>query len=166
MHDAAYAFISGQVATRGPFVSVLEVGSRDINGTVRGLFDRHNTVYEGVDIVDGPGVDYVCDATVSLPTGPYDCAVCCEVFEHLAGWPLIVGNVHRALMDRGVFMVTAAGPGRAPHSAVDGGPVRGGEFYENVDPDVLRVVLDHFGFVDVVVDVLGPDVRAVARKGG
>lgn len=165
MHDAAYAYVAQQVGLRGPFVSVLEIGSRDINGGIRDLFDSHNTVFEGVDIVDGPGVDYVCDATVELPVGPYDCVVCCETAEHAAGWPSIVVNAHRALMPNGTFLFTAAGPGRPPHSATDGGPLRPGEHYCNVDPGYLRHVLTTAGFEQVGVDVLDTDVRAVAVKG-
>jgi hypothetical protein len=39
-------------------VSVLEVGSLNINGTVRDFFDAKE--YVGVDLIEGPGVDRVC----------------------------------------------------------------------------------------------------------
>jgi hypothetical protein len=165
MHAAAYEWVAQQVVKRGPFVSVLEVGSRNINGGVRDLFNGHDTVFEGVDIVDGPGVDYVCDATIELPTGPYDAVVCCEVFEHCARWPQIVKRAHLALMDRGVVLLTMAGPGRPPHSAADGGQLGAGEFYRNVEPACLGRALRAAGFTNVEVDVLDTDVRAVAVKG-
>lgn len=166
MHDAAFRYVAEQVGLRGPFVSVLEIGSRDINGSVRGLFDHHDTVYEGVDLLAGEGVDFVCDAAEWLPTGPYDAVVSCEVFEHCAGWPNIVANAYSALMAGGVLLLTMAGLGRAPHSAADGGPLWADEFYRNVDPSALRAVLEDVGFVEVGVDVLDADVRAVAVKGG
>lgn len=165
MHPAAHDYIANQVARRCPFVSVLEIGSRDINGGIRDLFDRHDTVFEGVDIVEGAGVDWVCDATITLPKGPYDCVVCCEVFEHLRGWPRIVRNAHRVLMTGGVLMVTMAGPGRVEHSAVDGGALRPDEWYRNVDPECLRRALGYAGFGEVDVDQAGADVRATGVKG-
>ena len=38
-------------------VSVLEVGSLDINGSIRNLFDA--TIYIGVDLEEGPSVDVI-----------------------------------------------------------------------------------------------------------
>lgn len=165
MHDEAHRYVAEQVGKRGPFVSVLEVGSRDINGSVRSLFDEHDTVFEGVDIVAGPGVDCVCDATQALPRGPYDAVVATEVFEHCRRWPLIVRNAYGALMGGGVLIVTMAGPGRLPHSAVDGGRLQPDEWYRNVDPRWLDCALRVVGFEDVDVDVMGVDVRATAAKG-
>jgi hypothetical protein len=163
MHPSAHDYVAEQVAKYGPFVSVLEVGSRNVNGGVRYLFGE--CVYEGVDIVDGDGVDFVCDATVWLPSGPYDCVVCCEVFEHVAAWPAIVDNAFKVLMPNGVLLLTMAGPGRTPHSAIDGGPVRPGEFYGNVQPDELLELLLEAGFTEVEIDThVSGDLYATARK--
>ena len=38
-------------------LSILEIGSYDVNGTIRNLFASEN--YVGVDLVEGPGVDVV-----------------------------------------------------------------------------------------------------------
>ena len=43
--------------------SVLEVGSVNINGTVRDLFDRPNN-YIGLDVAPGRDVDVVCSGCV------------------------------------------------------------------------------------------------------
>lgn len=143
MHAAAHDFVERTAIQFGPFCSVLEIGARDVNGGIRELFG--DCVYEGVDIAPGAGVDFVCDASEFLPTGPYDCVVCCEVFEHTPRWPKIILNAAKVLMPGGLLIVTAAGPGRAPHSAVDGGPLRGDEFYCNVDPAALRVAVEEAG---------------------
>ncbi len=135
MHMAAYAFVERAVAALGPFCSVLEIGSRNVNGGVRDLFG--DCVYEGVDKEPGPGVDWVCDATKDLPSGPYDCVVCCEVFEHEQEWPRIVERAARVLMRGGALIVTAAGPGRAEHSAIDGGRLHADEWYANIEPAAL-----------------------------
>lgn len=160
MHAEAYEWVARH-ATRDP-LTVLDIGGRDINGTVRDLFPAAD--YTSLDLVDGPGVDIVADASTWTPDRAYDLVVCCEVFEHTPVWPSICRTAYAAARPGGVFIVTAAGPGRAPHSAVDGGPVRPGEYYANVKPDELRDALTAAGWLDVVVDQLGPDVRAHARK--
>ena len=143
-------------------VSVVEIGSRDINGTPRDLFP--NARYIGIDVVDGKGVDKVADGAVWAPRTKVDVVVCCETLEHTADWRDIIQNVAGMLKTGGLFLITAAGLGRIPHSAVDGGVIRPDEFYENIDPDVLAGVLTEAGFVDIDIDVLGPDVRASCRK--
>jgi SAM-dependent methyltransferase len=65
---------------------VLEVGSKDINGTVREKFD--NCEYSGVDIQSGDGVDIVghlCDITDDLHDS-YDIILCMNVLEHDRLW--------------------------------------------------------------------------------
>lgn len=57
---------------------VLEIGSLDINGGVRGLFA--DCVYTGIDVAPGPGVDIVCQGQdYDAPDSTYDSVICCEV---------------------------------------------------------------------------------------
>lgn len=165
MHVAARQFVETHVEANRPFTAVLEVGSRNVNGGVRDLFPE--AIYVGIDIEPGDGVDIVTDAAKWVPSGPFDCVVSTEVFEHAQRWPMIVANCARVLMHEGVLIVTAAGPGRAPHSAVDGGPVRAREYYANVQPDLLATAAIQAGLADVTVEVNGElgDVYLVARKG-
>lgn len=153
MHSAAREWVAAH-ALPG---DVLEIGSRNINGTVRDLFPGD---YTGLDISEGPGVDVVADVTEWTTRKRFDVVVCCEVLEHTDA--PIIDAAHRLLRKGGTLILTAAGPGREPHSAVDGGPLRPGEWYANIDPDELRVALS--GWSEVTVDVAGDDVRAVAVK--
>lgn len=147
-------------------VSVLDIGGRNINGTPRPLFPNA-TAYTVLDIAPGDGVEIVADAATWEPDCRYDVVVCCEVFEHTDVWPEILRNAHRALVRGGKLIATMAGPGRATHSAVDGGPdLYDGEFYGNVEPADLRAALIAAGFCRVVVDeqTVSHDVRAVAYR--
>lgn len=173
MHHAAYDWVRQQVAAHGPFTgTVVEFGSHDINGGVRDLFDQA-AEYIGVDSQAGPGVDVVADAVryahdhrVGLRNGR-EVAACCvvstEVFEHTRKWKQMVEAAWQLLQVGGVFICTAAGPGRAPHSMYSEGAMRDGEWYENIDPDALLQVMD-FHFDLVTVDVRGTDVRAVGVR--
>lgn len=159
MHEAARQFIAGHAHDKK--VTVLECGSRDINGTVRDLFP--NAKWIGVDTVEGNGVDVVADFTKYQHPKPVAVVVSCEVLEHTKNWRSIIAAAAKNLRKGGMFLVTAAGPGRAPHSAKDGGPLQPDEWYENIDPAELTAALSK-RFTKFDVDVLGPDVRAVAKK--
>lgn len=144
---------------------VLEIGSLDINGSVRPLFA--NTISDGgsffgIDVQEGPGVDLVVDASVYKSDVQYDVVVCAEVFEHTAVWPKIIKNVHSLLVPGGMFIATMAGEGRPPHSAIDENPIRSWEYYKNVTKSDLEKQLAIFS--DFKVDVVDTDTRCWALK--
>jgi SAM-dependent methyltransferase len=158
MHDAARQFVRLHASTDA--LAALECGARDVNGTVRDLFP--NTVWTGVDIGPGPGVDVVADFADYRHPEPVGLVLSTEVLEHTPRWRDIVAAAAHNLAPGGRFIVTAAGPGRAPHSAVDGGPV-GDEHYENIDPDELSRELARW-FSSSYVTTEGSDVQGVAIK--
>lgn len=160
MHDAARSYVS-RFATNQP-ITVVEIGSLNVNGQVRDFFP--NATYTGIDIVDGAGVDRVADGATYTPRRKADLVVCCEVFEHTPDWREIVWNVHAAILKPGGrFVVTAAGPGREPHSA-DGGRLKGGEYYGNITAGALLNTLEWGGFTGIEVDVYDTDVRATGVR--
>ena len=163
MHPEAFAFVAAHATTDA--VEVLDIGGRNINGGVRGLFPNA-TKYTAVDIREGDGVDVVADASTWVPDQEYDVVVSTETFEHTAVWPEICVTAFKGLKAGGKLILTMAGPGRAEHSAVDGGPLRPDEYYGNVDGERLRDTLEACGFRDVVIDtrVSPADTRAVATK--
>lgn len=144
MHTAAFRAVEDFLRSVKPPQFVVEFGSRNVNGSVRPLFQRA-TVYVGVDVVPGQGVDVVMDAADFDHPNEADCVVCCEVLEHAANAKEIVVNAVDVLAPGGAVIVTCASDGRAPHSAVDGGPLRDGEFYENVSPLTLLAWLEGAG---------------------
>lgn len=145
-------------------VTVLELGGRNVNGSVRDLF--HNATYTALDIMDGPGVDIVADAATWEPDQEYDVVVSTECFEHTPSWPEICETAYKACKPGGRLILTMAGPGRGAHSGFDGGPLQPNEYYGNVDPEKLRARLEEVGFENIVIDQRQSpaDVRAVATK--
>jgi SAM-dependent methyltransferase len=161
MHQQAHEWVSRHATADA--VRVLDVGGRNINGTVRDLFP--GAEYTVLDIRDDVGVDVVADAATWRTKRRFDVVVCAEVFEHTPVWRDICGTAFTVLAAGGRFIATMAGPGRAVHSALDGGPsLHPDEHYGNVEPDELADVLAACGFVDVDVDQLGEDVRCAAVK--
>jgi SAM-dependent methyltransferase len=128
VHEAAWRFVE-RVATVLPRRRrVVEFGSYNVNGSVRGLFPGAWSI--GVDARPGVGVDVVADASQWQPLRPVDCVACCEVLEYCAAAEQLCHNAHSILSPGGVFVVTCASELRAPHG-VDGGEV-GGQFYRGV----------------------------------
>jgi hypothetical protein len=145
--------------------SVLDLGGRDVNGSVRVLFTRAS-VYRTVDVEAGPGVDIVADAATWIPDRRYQLVVCTEVFEHTAEWPAIVGTAFRALTPGGQFVATMAGPGRHPHSPDPDRLLARDEHYKNVSPEELRRELIRAGFELALTHHLAipGDTRCVAYR--
>lgn len=152
-------------ATTEP-VAVLDLGGRNVNGSPRQLFPAA-TVYRCLDIAPGVGVDIVADAGTWEPDQAYDVVLSTETLEHTENWRDIIATAYRALRPGGLFIVTAAGPGRPEHSAIDGQfRLHPGEYYGNVRPDHLDEALRVAGFTGIrVQQAFSPcDVRAIGRR--
>lgn len=162
MHAEAFEYVE-RFATTEP-LDVLDIGGRNVNGSVRDLFP--GAAYTALDIREGVGVDIVADAATWTPPCQYDLVISTETFEHTPAWRDIVGTAYDACKPGGRVVFTMAGPGRPPHSAIDGGPLQEGEYYGNVDPVDLEVMLDVVGFVDIYVEYRPSpaDTRATAVR--
>ncbi len=161
MHHEAHEYVKRVVSSIRPRRRVVEIGSRNVNGSVRDLF-LHVDRYIGIDRMPGPGVDMVADGSLWQPDLPVDCVVTTEALEHCEMAEAIVVNAWSMLEPRGVLIVTAATDPRPPHSAYDGGPLRQGEFYRNVARSELLGWLVDFYFASVEIE--GGDIRALAVK--
>lgn len=145
MHDGAYQYIAQRLGRWPPRRAVVEIGGRNINGSVRPLFSAAER-YVCVDIVGGEGVDVVADGRSYRPDFKPDTVVCCEVLEHVDDQTAValIANARRMLWKGGLLLLTCAAPDRDPHSALDGGQLRAGEFYRNVLPETLADWLRSF----------------------
>lgn len=163
MHEAAFRYVRGEVQTVTlPPGLVIEIGSRMVNGSVRGLFDGRP--YIGVDHAGGLGVDVVCSGASYQPPELAAVVVSTETLEHTEDAEAICRNAAQMLQPGGVFILTAAGYGRVPHSAVDGGPLPVGEYYRNITPDDLQHWLSDFSEVRIQVNPVAADIYATAIK--
>jgi SAM-dependent methyltransferase len=93
---------------------VLEIGSVDINGSVRSFFK--NSEYLGIDVAPGPGVDVVCQGQeYDGPDNSFDVVVSGEVMEHNPYWSETMKNMIRVCKPGGLVVMTCAGLGRSEH---------------------------------------------------
>lgn len=162
MHQAAFEFV-GRYST-GDAISVIEIGSRNINGTVRDHFLR--ATWTGLDLYPGPAVDLIANALDYTPADLVDLVICCEVFEHAATWREIIHHIAHWLKPGGQIIITCAGPDRDPHSAIDGGKLQAGEHYANITQDQLAEELHYAGFeqIEVSGNKEWKDTYAIASK--
>jgi hypothetical protein len=100
-------------------VTVLEVGSLNINGTVRDFFASRK--YVGVDVAPGKHVDVVCNGEdLDYPDNSFDVAVSAECFEHNPEWVATFQNMWR--MSSTHVIMTCATDGRAEHGTRKSSP--------------------------------------------
>jgi SAM-dependent methyltransferase len=164
MHSEALGFLrSCAKKFRQPGAAVLDIGSRDVNGSPRPLFDWA-AAYVGLDVRSGKGVDVVMDARAFHGMGFFDIAISAETLEHEAEPEIILQCAWRALKPGGTLILTAASIGRLPHNC-DG--VEGsfpGEHYANIHPYRLRNLLADWKDVIITFNGAHGDVYATARK--
>lgn len=162
MHPAVIDYVTRVRDAQALTGAVLDLGGRDVNGTVRDLFPGSR--YVVVDIAEHSSVDVVGDAADVNLDEKFDVVITTECLEHTARGAEIVANAFRHLQYGGTFIATMAGPGRMEHGASGESSPPAGEWYRNVDPAELRQWLTAAGFGDFEVDVAGCDVRCWARR--
>lgn len=136
-----------QIARRYPDLfrktKVLEVGSLDVNGSVRQFFRKCD--YLGIDLVDGVGVDRVCD--LESVDGEFDVVISCECLEHDPRWAITVEDMIARTKVGGLLVITCAGPGRPEHGTKShpiAGMANDTDYYSNISPlDLLGIVRHH-----------------------
>lgn len=154
MHEAAFEAVrrfSNTVNLAGFVGPALDLGGRDVNGTVHSLFP--NATFTVLDIEPHPSVDIVADVTRWKPGLPqWDLVISTETIEHVEQWWTIIEAGYAALLPGGHMIVTGGSLGRGPHSCIGGVPVPEGEYYGNVDPGDLWNTAVQAGFSSIYVE--------------
>lgn len=133
MTPAVMAF----VAQHGSAGKVLEVGSYDVNGSVRNLYSD----YTGVDVRPGPGVDQVYKDTIPFDHHTFDKVLYLEAMEHDPFFWRTVREAARVLKRGGLMLVTTRMFGFPKHDHPHD--------YYRFTAEGLRMILDDAGLRDV-----------------
>lgn len=88
MHASSYEHMTRLVSgylKQGERLSVLDIGSYDVNGSYRALFTDPAWSYTGVDLEEGPGVDIALKSPYRLPipSASIDLVLSGQAFEHV-----------------------------------------------------------------------------------
>jgi len=133
---------------------VLEIGSLNINGTARSVFEIAATSYLGVDMCAGPGVDLMCNAH-DLDLGrQFDTVLCLEMLEHDTHPHRTIDVLHKHAARW--LVISAAANGFREHKYP--------RDYWRFRPDAFRELF-FTGFVIRRLDVLrGPTIIAIGER--
>ena len=150
-HAQQLTFVSSVKESYPSFFSnakVLEVGSLDINGSVRQFFTDCD--YLGIDVGQGRGVDLVCEGqNYNGEPNSFDTAISCECFEHNPHWVATFNNMIRVVKPEGLIVMSCATTGRKEHGTSRTSPKdsplsikNGWEYYLNLTEEDFRYYID------------------------
>lgn len=117
MHEAARKFtefVKSQFPEFFVGKNVLDVGSGDINGNNRFLFN--DCEYHGNDVYSAPNVTIVSKTSeLSFAPNTFDTIISTECFEHDPEYVQSFQKIVEMLKEDGLFVFTCASTGRAEH---------------------------------------------------
>lgn len=165
MHSSCYEWV-GRIVRQHDLAerATLEVGSFNVNGTIRDHFDGQ---YLAVDSQAGPGVDFVADAErlhERLALNDWQVVVSTEMFEHVDRPWLAMRELADACAPGGHVIVTCRGYDERGCWPVHDYP----RDVWRYSARSLRVLAEDAGLevLDLVTDPEGPGWFLLARKEG
>lgn len=124
---------------------ILDIGSLDINGNNRYLFE--NCEYIGLDIIGGENVDVVCIAhEYNAPDGSFDVVLSTNAMEHDIYYPLTLKKMV-SLLKAGGLMFFSVSNSHPEHGTARISPMYSGtsqangdwkNYYKNLGPDDIK----------------------------
>lgn len=145
MHDEVRSYVSTVKHKHPRFFfgrRVLEVGSLDINGSVRDYFKGGE--FTSIDIGEGPGVDRVIAVHNMRERARYDVVISTGMLEHDKHWEKSLEAMYRLLIPRGLLLLTCAGPDFSEHGTTRTNPADSPfttDYYRNISVEDFEGVL-------------------------
>ncbi len=140
--------------------SILEVGARDFNGSVRPAIEAQQPAeYIGTDIIRDGRVDQVVDAVDLVATfgeRRFDVVICTEMLEHAERWRAVVSNLKRVLKPGGLLLITTRSVGFPIHGYPQ-------DYWRYGIGDMQNIFAD-FDILALELDLGEPGVFLKARK--
>jgi 2-polyprenyl-3-methyl-5-hydroxy-6-metoxy-1,4-benzoquinol methylase len=133
---------------------VLEIGSYDVNGSVRPHIESLGVAeYLGVDMQAGPGVDVVwnCEHLDEMSGATWDLVVSTEMLEHAEHWRECMSQMAKAVRPGGLLLLTTVSPGFGYHPFPS-------DYWRFTVADLTRI-MDALGMEVVVAEESPPGER-------
>jgi SAM-dependent methyltransferase len=166
MHQGAYRIMerfAGKYLSKDNRLKILDVGSFDVNGTYRPIFDNPEWEYVGLDIVPGSNVDIISKTPYDfgIQKETYDVVVSGSTMEHVEAVWVWVKQLAFVLKQGGMLCVTAPTRIHIHRHPVD---------CWRIMPDGMRYLIGQCAGMDVLECEVDPksealDIFCVARKG-
>lgn len=122
---------------------VLDIGSLDLNGNNRYLFENYR--YLGVDIGDGNNVDLVCPGHRVIDTVGFDVVISTECLEHDEYWSETLANMVNLTKRDGLLLLSCATTGRPEHGTKKTSPADSpftNDYYKNITIDDIQLAIN------------------------
>lgn len=148
--------------------TVLDVGSMDINGNNRYLFDA--CVYTGLDIMKGNNVDVIKPVHEYETRKQFSTIISTEMLEHDINWAESLKAMTRLLKPGGFLLITCATTGRPEHGTKRTTPECSPattDYYRNITEDDIRSIpgwLNQFLFYRFSVNPISHDLQFYGIK--
>jgi SAM-dependent methyltransferase len=141
--------------------TVLEIGSKYVNGSVRPLIEKFLRPgnYVGVDIESGKYVDVVLnveDLTDHFGPDSFDVIIATELLEHINDWRIAIKNIKIVLKPAGHLYITTRSMGMPFHAY----PY---DFWR-FDMDDIKNIFSDFEILSLVEDHEPPGVFLKCKK--
>jgi SAM-dependent methyltransferase len=140
-------------------VLVLDVGSQDINGNNRYLFNKGSR-YIGVDLGAGYNVDIIGPVHQLPGEEIYDTIICTEMLEHDKYWLESLRAMYKLLKRGGLMICTAGGPEREEHGTHTARPKSSPftrDYYGNITQEHLKEAYANTYWKDWYCEVVRDD---------
>ena len=144
-------------------IDILEIGSYEVNGSIRDIFKRSN--YLGIDLTNGPGVDLVMNGEdIRKLNKKFDVIISSECFEHAVNWKKIFFEMIHCVKDSGFIVMTCASTGRIEHGTkrsdfffkMKSSPGTNDDYYRNLNKkdffqnfDISKIFEKYFFFYNI-----------------
>ena len=153
---------------------IFELGSYDVNGSIKPLFSFHE--YIGVDVSEGPNVDKIYDGKNLnfLLDDYFDLSISCNCFEHNPEWKSNLVDMYRVTKEGGCLIIQIASRGFDEHGTTRTDPdlsiasqEKGWNYYRNV---TVREFLEEssrldFKFYYITYNPFSRDLYFFGKKG-
>lgn len=118
MHESVMEYVAGAIERYGLAPGrTLELGSADVNGSVRPLFSGE---YIGIDHSEAAGVDIIMSAaSLAFPDASFDTVVSTSMLEHDPAFWLTLPEAGRVLRPGGFLILTTVSTGFPYHNGPD-----------------------------------------------
>lgn len=107
-HFLMWTFINRHLS-KEKVLRILDVGSYDVNGTYRAIFNFPKWEYVGLDLEQGPNVDCVAisEYCFGLPDNSFDVVVSGNTVEHVKDIFLWINELARVVKPEGLICVVS-----------------------------------------------------------